>query len=54
MSKTARILGLVAALAMLMFSAGIYLKTGDWVAAMFGLGSVAYIVFFAYGGKYKR
>lgn len=53
MSKTARMLGLLAALAMLVFSASIYVKTGDWVAAVFCLGSVAYLLFFASGRDRK-
>ncbi|MFT4825930.1 MAG: hypothetical protein ACI9J0_003866 [Cryomorphaceae bacterium] len=46
MSNFARSLGLIAALVMGVFSAYIYLKTGDWVAAVFCLGSVAYFIFF--------
>lgn len=53
MSKTARILGLIVALAMLVFSAVTYMKTGDWVAAVFCLGSVAYMVFFASDSQSK-
>ena len=47
-----RILGLVAALGMLIFSVFIYIKTGDWVAGVFVLGSLAYCVFFLL--HYKR
>jgi len=46
MSSTARMVGLVVALAMLLFSAFIYLRTGDWVALVFILGSLGYIVLF--------
>ncbi len=46
MSNFARSLGLIAALVMGLFSGYIYLKTGDWVAAVFCLGSVAYFLFF--------
>ena len=46
MSKSARLIGLVITFAMLVFSAYIYSLTGDWVAAVFVVGSVAYGVFF--------
>ena len=46
MSKFARSLGLIAALVMGLFSGYIYLKTGDWVASVFCLGSVAYFLLF--------
>ncbi len=47
-----RIIALLLALGMLIFSVFIYLKTGDWVAAVFVLGSLAYLVFFLL--HYKR
>ncbi|CAA0119712.1 Uncharacterised protein [Halioglobus japonicus] len=47
-----RTLGLLAALGMFIFSVFIYLRTGDWVAAIFALGSLAYFVFFL--SHYKR
>jgi hypothetical protein len=31
---------------MFFFSTAVYLKSGDWVAAVFALGSVAYALFF--------
>lgn len=46
MSNTARYIGLVLALAMLVFSAYIYLTTADWVALVFIAGSLGYLVFF--------
>ncbi len=46
MFTPARIIGLLAALGMFVFSVFIYLKTGDWVAAVFAVGSLAYFVFF--------
>ena len=46
MSKTARVLALVAAIAMFCFSLWTYSRTGDWVAIVFALGSAAYGVFF--------
>ena len=46
MSPTARLIGLIAAIAMLLFSAWMYLQTGDWVALIFILGSLGYIVLF--------
>jgi len=53
MSNLARNLGLIAALAMAIFSAYIYTQTGDWVAAIFCLGSVGYIFVFSakHGGE---
>jgi len=48
-SKSARLIGLVITLAMLVFSAYIYSRTGDWVAAVFVVGSVAYGAFFLSG-----
>jgi hypothetical protein len=47
-----RTLGLLAALGMFIFSVYIYLQTGDWVAALFALGSLGYFVFFLL--HYKR
>jgi len=49
MSDKARMLGLVAALLMAAFSAYIYTQTGDWVAIIFCLGSVAYCLVFGSG-----
>jgi len=46
MSNSARVFGLVLAVAMGAFSAYFFLKTGDWVAAVFFLGSVGYGVLF--------
>ena len=46
MSKTSRLLALVAAIAMFCFSFWTYTRTGDWVAIVFALGSTAYGVFF--------
>lgn len=52
MSATGRLIGLVVAVAMFLFSAWMYHRTGDWVAAVFALGSVGYAVFFfSTGGK---
>jgi hypothetical protein len=47
MSGFGRLLGLFFAAAMAAFSAFIFLQSGDWVAAVFFLGSVGYAVFFA-------
>jgi len=38
--------GLVIAALMAVFSVYMFLKTGDWVAAVFCLGSVGYIILF--------
>ncbi len=49
MSPTAKLIGLVLAVLMFVFSCWMYVTTGDWVAAVFALGSVAYALFF-FGG----
>ena len=46
LSRTARLAGLVLAIAMFLFSAGMYVYSGDWVAAVFAVGSLAYGAFF--------
>ena len=46
LSNTSRLVGLVIAAGMFLFSAYIYISTGDWVAAVFAVGSVAYGLFF--------
>jgi len=46
MSRTARTAGLVATIAMLLFSGYMYMRTGDWVALVFIVGSLGYGVFF--------
>jgi len=46
MSKAARLIALVVAIAMFCFSLWTYSRTGDWVAMVFVLGSAAYGVFF--------
>ncbi len=46
MSNPGRLLGLTAASLMFLFSTWMYVRTGDWVAALFALGSVAYGLFF--------
>ena len=52
MNSTARLVGLIFATAMLLFSGYMYLRTGDWVALVFIAGSLGYGVFFfsAIGG----
>lgn len=54
MSETARIIGLVIAVAMLLFSCYMYLTVGDWVALVFIAGSLGYIVLFISTAKDKR
>ncbi len=55
MSNTARAIGLVLCLGMLVLSTWMYVRTGDWVAAVFAVGSMAYGVFFmSSGGGFKR
>jgi hypothetical protein len=51
MSQIARWVGLTLATAMLVFSAWMYLQTGDWVALLFVGGSLAYGVFFIAGRR---
>ena len=46
LSRKGHVLGLALALLMLVFSSYVYYKTGDWVAAVFVLGSVGYTIFF--------
>ena len=46
MPAVARLIALVIAVAMFAFSAWMYIRTGDWVAVVFALGSVAYGVYF--------
>lgn len=46
MSQTARAIGIVATLAMLVFSGWMYLQTGDWVALVFAVFSLGYGIFF--------
>ena len=46
MSKTGRIVGLLLTAAMFAFSSYVFINTGDWVAAVFALGSLGYGLFF--------
>ncbi len=46
MSAEARWVGLIIAAAMFVFSLWMYSRTGDWVAAVFAVGSVGYGLFF--------
>ena len=46
LSRTSRWIGLAIAAAMFLFSAAVYLRSGDWVAVVFALGSLAYGAFF--------
>jgi hypothetical protein len=46
MTKFARTLGAIIALVMGLASAYVYLNTGDWVAVIFFLGSLGYLLFF--------
>jgi len=54
MSSTARIIALVVAAAMFLFSTWMYSRTGDWVAVVFALGSVAYGIYFFSSGSDGR
>ena len=42
----ARILALLVAIAMFVFSLWMYSRTGDWVAIVFAIGSAAYGTYF--------
>ncbi|MEH6609954.1 MAG: hypothetical protein V7696_11345 [Halioglobus sp.] len=45
------VIALILALAMFIFSSYMYVKTGDWVAAVFAVGSIAYGLFFLRSSK---
>jgi hypothetical protein len=44
-------IALILALAMFIFSSYMYVQTGDWVAAVFAVGSIAYALFFLRSSK---
>ena len=46
MTPTGKMIGLVLSAVMFAFSAYMYTKTGDWVSAVFAVGSVGYGLFF--------
>ena len=46
MPNVGRVIGLILAVTMFLFSVWMYSRTGDWVAVVFALGSAAYTVFF--------
>jgi hypothetical protein len=46
MSNLGKTIGMVLSAIMFAFSAFMYTQTGDWVAAVFALGSVGYALFF--------
>lgn len=55
LSNTSRVIALTLCFGMLVLSTWMYVQTGDWVAAVFALGSVAYGVFFlSSGGGFGR
>lgn len=49
MPSAGRIIGLILAIAMFVFSLWMYSRTGDWVAIVFAIGSVGYTLFFFHG-----
>lgn len=51
LTQTGRFIGLAATGAMFLFSAYMYQRTGDWVAAVFAVGSLGYGVFFFNQGR---
>ena len=46
MSSSVKFVALLLSAAMFAFSSWMYLGTGDWVAAVFAIGSLGYGVFF--------
>ena len=46
LSKTGKFVGVVGTAVMFAFSVWMFQQTGDWVAAVFVVGSLAYGVFF--------
>jgi hypothetical protein len=46
MSSGAKLVGLILTAVMFAFSTWMYLRTGDWVAAVFAAGSLGYAIFF--------
>lgn len=54
MPHVGRIIGLVLAVAMFIFSIWMYSRTGDWVAILFAIGSAAYTMFFFSGISGKK
>ncbi len=46
LSNTGRYIGLLLTAAMFAFSSWMFIETGDWVAAVFAIGSLAYGLFF--------
>lgn len=54
MSAVSRVIALAVAVAMFLFSTWMYTRTGDWVAAVFALGSVAYGFYFFTSGRDGR
>lgn len=46
LSNPGRLIGLLLAIAMMLFSGYVYFRTGDWVAVVFLLGSVGYVALF--------
>jgi Mg/Co/Ni transporter MgtE len=54
MPNVGRIVGLVLAVAMFIFSVWMYSRTGDWVAILFAIGSAAYTMFFFSSASGKK
>lgn len=53
MTRRGRLLGLALTALMFAFSAFMFTKTGDWVAAVFAAGSLAYALFFLLANERK-
>ena len=54
MLPATRIIALVITAAMFLFSTWMYSRTGDWVAVVFAVGSVAYGIYFFSSGSDRR
>lgn len=54
MSNVGRAIGLLLAITMFVSCIIVYRQTGDWVAAVFALGSLCYLVFFVTGYRRKN
>jgi hypothetical protein len=53
MPDVGKTVGLLLATAMFVFSLWMFSRGGDWVAAVFAIGSAAYGIFFFTSGKNK-
>lgn len=54
MTQAGKYIGLAATGAMFFFSAYMYQRSGDWVAAVFAIGSLGYGIFFYNQDKWGK